>query len=201
MIDVATRSNPNKVAANLTGRDYISWSAMNAYRSCPLLLLFSVCAGTATGHGFIQPGVRLSHPYAAAEYHFNELMAGGLTPSLDTLLDVFQESWSERQSQRIRFGKGEDLNSLKHLAQQVLIAFQQSDFARPLGNIIGVEEELRAELMPNCPQLLARIDLMIETKEAHWLWWTLKQLARVGASSKPKTRPSSSCCTVSWPGV
>ena len=164
MIDVTTRSNPNKVAVNLTGRDYISWSAMNTYRSCPLRYYFQYVLG------LLQDTVSSSLVFGsailtAAEYHSNELMVGGLTPSLDTLLDVFQESWSERQSVRIRFGKGEDVNSLKHLAQQVLIAFQQSDFARPRGNIIGVEEELRAELMPNCPEFLARIDLVIETKE------------------------------------
>ena len=41
LLPVLTRSEPgnpaNEVARKLTGRDYISWSAISTFRSCPLL--------------------------------------------------------------------------------------------------------------------------------------------------------------------
>jgi hypothetical protein len=44
-----------------------------------------------------------------------------------------------------------------------LLAFQRSDWAIPSGTIIGVEEELRGRLAPDAPEILARIDLIVET--------------------------------------
>jgi hypothetical protein len=43
---------------------------------------------------------------------------------------------------------------------------QQSAFAQPRGKILGVEEELRGRLVAGCPDLLARIDLLVETDDA-----------------------------------
>jgi hypothetical protein len=45
-------------------------------------------------------------------------------------------------------------------------AFQASDFAQPAGRILGVEEELRASIVPGCPKLLGRLDLVVETPDA-----------------------------------
>lgn len=53
-----------------------------------------------------------------------------------------------------------------HLAERMFRAFQNSDFARPEGTIIAVEEELRGELVPGLPDLLARLDLIVATDEA-----------------------------------
>ena len=39
-------TNPaNEVARQLTGRDYISWSAISTFRSCPLKYFFRYVAG------------------------------------------------------------------------------------------------------------------------------------------------------------
>ena len=35
----------------------------------------------------------------------------------------------------------------------------------PHGHIIGVEEELRGNVLPGCPDLLARLDLIMETDD------------------------------------
>jgi CRISPR/Cas system-associated exonuclease Cas4 (RecB family) len=48
----------------------------------------------------------------------------------------------------------------------MLRQFQQSVFARPAGTVIGVEEPLRGELIPGLPDLLCRVDLIVETDEA-----------------------------------
>src|SRR5437879_4668358 len=44
----------------------------------------------------------------------------------------------------------------------MLRAFRECDFAYPGGVIVGVEEGLRGEAVPGCPELLARVDLLID---------------------------------------
>ena len=48
----------------------------------------------------------------------------------------------------------------------MLGVFTVSDLARPEGQIVGVEEELRGELSPECPDLLARVDLLLAEDDA-----------------------------------
>jgi hypothetical protein len=48
------------------------------------------------------------------------------------------------------------------LADRLLRSFLQSDIAHPKGAILGVEEEIRGEIIPGCPDLLARIDLIVD---------------------------------------
>jgi len=48
----------------------------------------------------------------------------------------------------------------------MIVAFQQSDVARPKGAILGVEEELRGAVIEGCPDLLARIDLLVDDGES-----------------------------------
>jgi hypothetical protein len=66
----------------------------------------------------------------------------------------------------VRFAKGEDQDSLGKLAERVLVAFQHSSLAQPTGRLIGIEEELRGCVVPGCPDLLARVDLIqdVETE-------------------------------------
>jgi putative RecB family exonuclease len=73
---------------------------------------------------------------------------------------------SKTEGQIIRFKAGDSFNELCRLADRMLKAFRQSDFANPRGTIIGVEEELRGSLLPDCPELLARVDLIVETENA-----------------------------------
>jgi putative RecB family exonuclease len=64
------------------------------------------------------------------------------------------------------FNQGEDLATVARLAERLLRAFQASDLARPRGIILGVGEELQGAVVPGCPDLLARIDLLIDTGPA-----------------------------------
>jgi putative RecB family exonuclease len=41
-----------------------------------------------------------------------------------------------------------------------------SELAKPVGTILGVEEELRGPIVPGCPDVLGRIDLIVEEADA-----------------------------------
>lgn len=148
-----------------TGRDYLSFSQINTYRSCPLRYYFryieqlpeeTVSAALVFGSAI----------HAALEYWFREQLAGNPEPDLDLLLAAYQEEWRQRDLTHIEFGRKDDLDSLGQLAERVLRTFCDSDLARPEGTVLGVEEELRDNMIDGCPDLLARLDLIVETDDA-----------------------------------
>jgi hypothetical protein len=108
--------------------------------------------------------------HSALQFHFEQLLASSSAPSLDMLLDVFWDSWRGRDGQEVLFNKGEDINTIGQLADRMLRAFQRSEFSRPEGRIIAVEEELQGELIPGLPDLQARVDLVIETDTDIEVW-------------------------------
>ena len=160
----STLDLPPPKVTRLPGRDYISFSAISSFQRCPLAFKFryvdqipeEVVSASLVFGGAI---------HSAVELHFNELMAGNPAPDLDTLLDSFQVTWRERDTTEIRFNKGEDENTLGNLAERMLGAFQKSSCATPTGRILGVEEELRGEIVPGVPELLGRIDLVVENDD------------------------------------
>lgn len=147
-------------------RDYISFSAISTYQQCPLKFFFKYVEGLE--ERFTTASLALGGAiHHAVEFHFNELMAGGLPPDQDTLLSAFWEGWQSRCSNTaIRFGKHENLDTIGETANRVIEAFRASDFARPDGRLLGVEEELREPLIPGLPDILGRIDLIVETADA-----------------------------------
>jgi len=104
--------------------------------------------------------------HSSLQFHYEELLAGKPAPGLDLLLDVFWNAWKLQDGKKILFGKGEDLNSIGSLADRMLRAFQRSQLAQPQGKILAIEEEFRDTLIPGLPEMLARIDLVIETEDA-----------------------------------
>ncbi len=52
------------------------------------------------------------------------------------------------------------------MAQRPIAAFQQSEVARPRGQILAVEEELRGPVVDGCPDILGRVDLIVDTGNA-----------------------------------
>lgn len=103
--------------------------------------------------------------HSALEHHFRELLAGNAPPDFDSLWGAFWTAWLERFDRSMEFGKDEDLDSTMQLAQRTLAAFQRSEFTQPTGRILGIEEELRGELVPGVPELLAKIDLIVEERD------------------------------------
>jgi len=156
---------PNTIAEALTGRDYVSFSAISTYRRCPLQYCFRYIEGLPeeTVSASLVFGGAI---HAVAEFHFNQMMAGSTPPDLDTLLDVYRNAWNTKDQATIRFGKGDDVGSLGRLAERMIVAFQQSDVARPEGAVLGVEEELRGAVIEGCPDLLARVDLLVDDGES-----------------------------------
>lgn len=157
--------HPNEIAERLTGRDYISWSAISTFQTCPLKWYFRYALGLPeeTVSASLVFGGAI---HQAVELHYRELLSGNPAPDLDTLLYEYQAAWRDRDPDAVKFGKGEDADALGRLAERVLMAFQQSPLASPPGRIVGIEEELRGQVLADCPDLLARVDLLVDAGDS-----------------------------------
>jgi hypothetical protein len=158
---VATDLHPNQIAERLTGRAYTSWSAITTYQGCSLRYFFRYVAGLpedAVSASLVFGGAI----HWAAEHSFREQLAGNPTPSLDALIGAYNDGWHEHEGQQVQFGKGDDRDTLDDLARRMLTTFQASELAAPQGTIIGIEEELTGELVPGVPDLLTRVDLLVD---------------------------------------
>ncbi len=153
--------SPNERALELTGRDYVSYSALATYRLCPLKYRFryvdrlaeeSVAANLLFGAAF----------HKAIEHYFQELMSKGAAPSLNALLAEYQAHWRSQSHKRICYKKAEDRSHHTGVALRMLRAFLGSSYAGAASDILGVETEMREPLLPGCPSFRARIDLLVE---------------------------------------
>jgi CRISPR/Cas system-associated exonuclease Cas4 (RecB family) len=144
-----------------TGRDYLSFSAVSTFQSCPLKYEFRYlrrlpeeCIAASLVFG--------SAIHSAVQYHFEQLMVRSERPDLDSLLEVFQDSWKSHATARVQFGRREVFDDYCHMADRTLRVFLNSDWAHPQGTIIGIEEELRGHVVPGCPDILGRVDLLVD---------------------------------------
>lgn len=146
-------------------RDYLSYSSISAYQRCPLAFYFRYVAQLPerTVSSSLVFG---SAVHRAAEHHFIELLTGNEPPSAETLLGEYDAAWNDYDPTTISYGKEECREELLPLAQRVLAAFQTSTLAKPDGVILGVEEELRGPIVAGCPDLLGRVDLIVEADDA-----------------------------------
>jgi putative RecB family exonuclease len=155
-------TNPaNEVAKKLTGRDYISWSSISAFRQCPLKYKFryidglpedSVSSALVFGTGI----------HTAVEQHFQAILSGEEQPDLDALLFAYRSAWLPHDPDAIQFGSTETRASLDALASKMLTAFLNSPTASVQGRVLGVEEEIRGMLVEGVPDLYGRVDLLTE---------------------------------------
>ena len=143
------------------GFDHLSFSAISLFQNCPLRFFYRYILGLPeeTVAASLVLGSAL---HQAAQYHFEQLLAGEPPPDLDTLLAVFQEHWQRYEPETIQYGRSENRDTFGRLADRMLRAFRDSDFAHPDGVILGIEEELRGEFVSGCPELLARVDLLVD---------------------------------------
>lgn len=162
MIATATPKHHSALPSARAERDYISYSAIGAYRRCPLSYFFRYIAGLPeqTVSSSLVFGAAI---HRAIEFHFRELLAGNSPPSNDALLGQYEAEWSERLADHVRFGKEENADSLMQLARRMLAQFQISQAASPEGTILAVEERLRGEIVPGLPELVGVVDLIVET--------------------------------------
>ena len=141
--------------------DHISYSAVSTFQTCPLRFFFKYVLGLPV-KTIASSLVFGSAMHKAVQFHYEQLLMGRPTPDIDSLLGVYQEYWDSCEGQIVQFGEGENRDMLGRMADRLLRIFLQSDFARPNGVILGVEEELRGQIIPGCPDLLARVDLIVD---------------------------------------
>src|SRR5688572_11479314 len=114
-----------------TSRDYLSYSAIRQYQTCPLRYFFRYIAGipeTTISAAFVFGGAI----HCAIERHFQNLLEGNAAPSQEELLAEYKAGWQEH-TLPIRFSKDEQTDSFDNLANRMLKAFSESDLARPAG--------------------------------------------------------------------
>lgn len=155
-------TNPaNEIAKKLTGRDYVSWSAISTFRTCPLKYKFryvdglpeeSVSSALVFGSGI----------HTAIEQHFQAILSGEEQPDVERLMFAYRSAWLPHYPDAISFGSTETRGSLDALASKMLTAFLNSPAASVQGRVLGVEEEIRGMLVEGVPDLYGRVDLLTE---------------------------------------
>ena len=163
--EMPARTNPaNEVARTLTGRDYISWSAISTFRTCPLKYKFryidglpedSVSSALVFGTGI----------HSAVEQHFQAILSGDEQPDIERLMFAYRSAWLPHDPDAIQFGSTETRASLDALASKMLAAFLNSPVAGVRGQVLGVEEEIRGMLVEGVPDLYGRVDLLTEDSD------------------------------------
>lgn len=156
----STRAPP-QLTKSVPARDYISFSAIRTYQQCPLRYFFRYIAGIPE-ETISAALVFGSAIHRAIEHHFRTLMESNNAAKPEELLHEYQAEW-RAQSLPVRFSKEEQADSFDDLAKRMLAAFAQSDLAKPAGRILAIEESLRGELVPGLPELLGKVDLIVET--------------------------------------
>lgn len=164
-VDAPPNTNPaNEVAKQLTGRDYVSWSALATYRTCPLKYRFRYVDGlpeeTVSAALIFGAGI-----HAAVEQHFQARLAGTMSPDIDQLLFAYRSTWLPHDPDAIQFGTKDTRDTLDDLALRMLTAFLASEAAGVEGRVLGVEEEIRGTLAVGMPDLFGRIDLLTESDD------------------------------------
>jgi putative RecB family exonuclease len=161
VITPASTNPANEVARALTGRDYISWSAISTFRSCPLKYWFRYVAGlpeeSVSSALVFGTGI-----HTAIETVYRAELAGEAKPDLDALLFAYRSAWLPHDPDAIQFGSSETRGSLDALAGKMLAAFLASPAASVRGRVLGVEEEIRGTVVEGVPDLFGRVDLLTE---------------------------------------
>lgn len=145
-------------------RDYLSFSAIRTYQSCPLKYFFRYIAGLpekmVSASLIFGSGI-----HRAIEGHFQEQLAGNESPTLDELMESYEQEWSERGDD-VPLIDANERSKLTDTAGRMLAEFQVHAMAWPEGKILAVEETLRGPVIPGLPDLLGRVDLIVEESDA-----------------------------------
>ena len=158
-------SDASADAERLTGRSYLSWSAVSTYLKCPLKYQYHYL--DQLPEEFISSNLIFgSAIHNCLEAFFREHLSARRSLGIDALMAVYHETWIGTDLATVRFGKDESIVGQGQLAERMLRAFLNSELSRPVGSIVGIEEEIRAPVIADCPDLLARLDLMIESEDA-----------------------------------
>ena len=160
---------PNRLAELITGRTYLSHSQLSTMRSCPRKFAFQYVEKAPAD--FIPASLIFGGSiHSALELYFRARLEGlEVTPG--AMQSAYHDGWKRQQAITgihvpVRFNKDQTDDSLHALADRIIASFLASPLANPKGQILGVEEELRIQLDPELPDLLARVDLVTKTDGA-----------------------------------
>lgn len=150
-------SRLNEAARDLTGRTYLSHSQVHGFRSCPRKWAFHYVEDAPPAFTPLAL-VFGSAFHAALQAHFEGKLAGRplKTPQV---LDTFNAHLIAQADAPIKYGKNDTPESVRELGERMVRSFLDSPLAHPRGDIVFVEEELRASVAPNLPDLVAKVDL------------------------------------------
>jgi putative RecB family exonuclease len=158
-----------RLAQQITGRPYLSYSQISLMRSCPRKFAFSYIEKVPPD--FVSSSLIFgSAIHRALELYYRCRLEGTLI-SKPGMMAAYLNAWRSPEPRPakpipVRFNKGEDERSLSELADRILTSFLASPLAEPKGIILGIEEEITIELDATLPDLLARVDLVTETDNA-----------------------------------
>jgi len=151
---------PNDIAKAMTGRPHQSYSETRTYLSCKLKWHYQyvehakperISAALLLGIGV----------HASIEMHYERLMAFEPLPKMEELLEAFDRAWDEQaQDIPVIYSRGQSRESSREQAAAMLEVFQASEYARPTGQIIGLEEGFKTQLHPDLPDLAGRVDMI-----------------------------------------
>lgn len=159
----------NLRAEQITGRNYLSYSQLSLMRLCPRRFAFQYVEKAPAD--FVPSSLLFGGAIHAAMELYYRAQLEGLEVTRGALLSAYHDAWKKGQARSgevvsVRFNKDETLDSLHLLADRMLAAFLESSLSQPKGAILGIEEELRVELDPSLPDLLAKVDLVTSTDGA-----------------------------------
>jgi putative RecB family exonuclease len=154
----------NAVASQLIGRDYLSHSAITTYQKCPLQFFFKYVADLppqSVPASLVFGGAI----HAALEHHYRCLFEGAESPSVAEMLAAYDEAWNADAVVPVQYGKNDTAETLRDLAGRMVAAFCDAPGSKLDGTLLGIEEEFRGLVIPGCPDLLGRLDLVILTSQ------------------------------------
>ena len=124
-------ANPaNRIAKELTVRDYLSFSQVSTYQACPLKWYFRYVAGIPPE--FVASSLVFgSAVHTAIEHHHRSAMTGDTPPSLDDLLSVFDSGWNEKVPTHISLPFSKLWMTIRALAPLLAPAFPGPDTQTP----------------------------------------------------------------------
>lgn len=105
--------------------------------------------------------------HAALQAYYDARMEGRCLDAAE-LLDAYRGAWADGRDQQIpvRYGRGENTGKLDGLAGRVFDSFLGSPVSSPEGQIVVVEDVMRARIDAALPDVVARVDLAWQGDDA-----------------------------------
>jgi len=156
---------PNRQAMAITGRPYLSHTQISTLRMCSRKFAYRYTEKAPAD--FVPTSLLLGGAIHGSLEAFYQARMEGLNLSAEEMLIAYRQSWKQSLADAgpnvpVRFNKGENENVLDALAQRMIAAFLASTLADPKGIILGIEESFTIVLRPDLPDLLAKVDLVVQ---------------------------------------